>query len=166
MTSAAIGIIFNSERDKILILQRRDVNVWVLPGGGVDPSETPEEATIREVFEETGLTVAIKRKVAEYTPVNKLTKSTHVFECTVISGNISTGPETRDINFFSIKNLPSNFFPLHKTWMLDALKNDPHVITRPLSEITYFTLLTYFCSHPISIVRLILSRMGFPINSK
>lgn len=27
---------------------------WVLPGGGIDPGESPEQAAVREVFEETG----------------------------------------------------------------------------------------------------------------
>lgn len=30
---------------------------WITPGGGVDPGETDLEATIREVEEETGLTI-------------------------------------------------------------------------------------------------------------
>lgn len=28
--------------------------LWVLPGGGIDPGEEPEEAIVREVWEETG----------------------------------------------------------------------------------------------------------------
>ena len=49
--------------DDVLLLGDSDPGVersgwWVLPGGGIDPGESDEEAAVREVFEETGLTVA------------------------------------------------------------------------------------------------------------
>ena len=34
---------------------------WTLPGGGVESNETPEQAVVREIKEETGLDVKVKR---------------------------------------------------------------------------------------------------------
>ncbi|HEY4387775.1 MAG TPA: NUDIX domain-containing protein, partial [Ktedonobacteraceae bacterium] len=40
---------------KVLLALRRDIAWWNLPGGGMEPGETVEEAMCREVREETGL---------------------------------------------------------------------------------------------------------------
>ena len=37
---------------------------WALPGGGIDPGESPSQAVLREVFEETGQHVRIVRVLA------------------------------------------------------------------------------------------------------
>lgn len=49
--------------DRILLArhQRGAAHYWVLPGGGVEPGESPEEAAVREVWEETGLRVRLLR---------------------------------------------------------------------------------------------------------
>ena len=55
--------------NKILLIKRRTapfIGYWALPGGRVDPGETVEQTVVREVKEETGLDVAIVRKIGEY----------------------------------------------------------------------------------------------------
>lgn len=41
--------------DKILLEKRRDCDLWGLVGGGVKNYETPEQAIVREVYEELGI---------------------------------------------------------------------------------------------------------------
>ena len=45
------------KNNKVLLIHRRKQGreYWVFPGGGIEKGETPEEAIIREVKEETGL---------------------------------------------------------------------------------------------------------------
>lgn len=165
MKNAVIGIIFNDNRNKVLALRRRDVDIWVFPGGGVELNELPEQAIIREVLEETGLHVKVSRKIGEYTPLNRLARLTHVFECHPIDGELSTGSETREIGYYSVNKLPQLFFPVHEDWLKDALLNAPSVIHKPITRITYTECLKYLLQHPIMLSRFVLSRMGFPINS-
>jgi 8-oxo-dGTP diphosphatase len=46
---------------RLLLGQRADNGRWTLPGGAVDPGEQPAEAVVREVYEETGVHVAVER---------------------------------------------------------------------------------------------------------
>jgi len=159
MKKAAIGIIVTND-NKVLLIKRRDVPIWVIPGGGIEDGETPADAVTREVYEETGLTVEIVRKVAEYHPINKLSSLTHVFECRSIQGQPTVGPETGDIEFFSIDNFPNNLFPLHRDWINDAFQKFPYVIKRPLTKANYLQGSWYFIKHPIIGLRYILARLN------
>jgi len=42
-------------RDQVLLVKSRFKHKWSLPGGSIEPGETPWEAAVREVGEETGL---------------------------------------------------------------------------------------------------------------
>lgn len=159
------GVIFNEDRSQVLLIKRRDIPIWVLPGGGVESEETPENAILREVFEETGLTVKINRQVAFYTPINKLAHDTYLFECCALSGELSTGAETQEVNFFPLDQLPTPFFFLHQQWIEDARIPSSIIINRPLTQVTYFNFFKYFLFHPIQVLRLVLSRCGIPFNT-
>lgn len=163
---SVLGIAFSNERQKVLILKRRDVPMWVLPGGGVDQGETPDEAVLREIFEETGFKTKVKKKAAEYSPINNLTRTTHVYECEIVEGEMTTGAETKEVKFCSFEELPENFFVLHRVWLQDALLNQAETIRRPITEVTYWKLFCYFLQHPAQVLRLLLSRIGMPFNDK
>ena len=52
---ACRGIII--EDDRILLSYARRLDVWMLPGGGLEDGESAEDCCVREVSEETGITI-------------------------------------------------------------------------------------------------------------
>ena len=164
LKQAVSGIIFCSEKKKVLLIKRRDIPVWVLPGGGVEAQESPEEAVVREVYEETGLSVQIVRKVAEYFPVNKLSQFTHLFECSVVQGNLQTGMETKEIIFFLSSKLPL-LPPPYLSWNQDALSHQELVIKKKIEGVSYLILCKFLCLHPILVTRYLLTKIGIHINT-
>jgi ADP-ribose pyrophosphatase YjhB (NUDIX family) len=53
------AVLYDATRTKILLIQRGDNHKWALPGGGMEAGESVAEGCVREVFEETGLTVRV-----------------------------------------------------------------------------------------------------------
>jgi 8-oxo-dGTP pyrophosphatase MutT (NUDIX family) len=51
------ALVFDGER-RLLLARNANADLWVAPGGAVDPDESPADAVVREVWEETGLHVA------------------------------------------------------------------------------------------------------------
>jgi len=162
---AVYGIVFTNDRSEVLLVKRRDIPVWVLPGGGLDPNETPEEGACREVLEETGYRVAAIRKVAEYLPVNKMTQFSHMFECRILSGSAQTGSESMNVAFFPLNRLPV-LPPPYAGWIKDAAANLPYMIRKKIEGVSYFVLLKLMLQHPILVGRYLLTKIGLHINTR
>ena len=57
----AAGVLFRDEADRILLVKPTYKDGWDIPGGYVEPGESPKQAAVREVEEELGLTQPIGR---------------------------------------------------------------------------------------------------------
>jgi len=58
------GVISDGRGHVLVTVQKHAPEVPEFPGGGIDPGETPEQALIREIREETGLTAPAPLAVA------------------------------------------------------------------------------------------------------
>ncbi len=108
------AIIFDSTRRQVLLLQRADNGWWCLPGGMMDSGESVTEACIREVREETGLQVRIKRLVGVYSDPHRITEYDDghryqfvsiVLEVEPTAGEINLSAESTAYRYFSVDEL-------------------------------------------------------------
>lgn len=165
--SVAIAIFSDDKKNEILLIKRRDVPVWVLPGGAVEKGEPPPQAAIRETQEETGFSVKIEQAIGEYLPINRLGRHTFLFTCKILDGKKCLTDETQDIAFFPLNKLPKAIPPPYLDWIKDAKEAIPgRYLTKKLTELSYRKTLQLIFFHPILSFRFFLSRLGFPLNSK
>ena len=99
--------------------KKDDVNAgkWIGVGGKIEPGETPKEALLREVKEETGLTLKTYRfrGVVEFRSDKALPESMHLFTATTWDGTL-TACDEGELRW--IKKCELHHYPL---WEGDAL---------------------------------------------
>ena len=116
---------------RILLIKRKTPvfkGYWALPGGRMDEGETPEEAVVREIKEETGLTVKIVEKIGEYDERGTqggIEYDYHAtcFHVSPLKGEIK--PQQEEIEtakLFNSKSLPKNLGFRHADMLKDFFK--------------------------------------------
>jgi ADP-ribose pyrophosphatase YjhB (NUDIX family) len=109
-------------RGRVLLARRRDIGLWNLPGGGVEPGETVDEGLLREVREEVRAQVEIVRLVGVYSKPQK-NEVVHTFLCRLLPGQedaLGTSDEVSEIGWFAPDALPADLLPKHRQRVLDA----------------------------------------------
>ncbi len=61
MTRDFTVAVFVVHGDKVLLHFHEKLNRWLPPGGHIEPNELPDEAAVREVMEETGVSCTLLR---------------------------------------------------------------------------------------------------------
>jgi 8-oxo-dGTP pyrophosphatase MutT (NUDIX family) len=164
MKQAVACILFNEARNQVLLIERRDIPVWVLPGGGIETGEKPEEAALREMLEESGYKVKILRKVAEYQSVNRFTQPTHFFECAIVSGVARPSAESKQVRFFPLNALPKRLPPFYLGWIEDARLAHPGILFKKVEGVSYWVFIKLLLTHPLLVSRFLLTKIGIHIN--
>lgn len=107
-----IGVfgIVTDERDRVLLCHRRDFDLWNLPGGGVEAGESPWDALVREIEEETGLEAAPVHLSGVYSKPDSH-EIVFSFFCRVTGGAIRLTDEADRIEYFPLDRIPKNTVP-------------------------------------------------------
>lgn len=64
----AAGYVFH--KDKLLLIHHTKLDMWLPVGGHIEPNETPDDAVLREIREETGLIARIIDSLPSNVPLN------------------------------------------------------------------------------------------------
>jgi ADP-ribose pyrophosphatase YjhB (NUDIX family) len=62
----SVSIALRDAQGRVLVVRHSEGDVWLLPGGAIEPTEVPADAAVREMFEETGLLVRLTRLVGVF----------------------------------------------------------------------------------------------------
>jgi len=109
-----VGAIVFSGKTVLMIQRSRSPSAgnWSIPGGALELGETLEEACMREVLEETSLTVKI---VSRYTVLDRITRDDwnrvqyHYvlidFVCRPVGGTLQAGSDAAEARWVPLKDL-------------------------------------------------------------
>jgi 8-oxo-dGTP diphosphatase len=125
-TIGAFGIIFDKQK-RVLLVHRRDYDLWNLPGGALEDFESSVNAVRREVKEETGLNIEVDKLIGVYSKENT-NDMVFSFLCKIIDGKITLNDEADKIEYFELDKLPANTVPKQVERIKDALLNSNEVI--------------------------------------
>jgi ADP-ribose pyrophosphatase YjhB (NUDIX family) len=107
----AIGAVVGNDKGQILLIQRADSGIWLYPTGWADVGYSASEVAVKEVKEETGIDVEVRRLIGVFDGLRLNFTSTPlyslVFHCHAIGGELRPHPlETLDAGWFDPDDLP------------------------------------------------------------
>ena len=104
--------------------------------GGAKPAEDEadaargEAALRREILEETGLEVAVERRVGDYVRSGFAPHTARVYLCRPVRGELRPSSETPLVRWFPLDAVPDTLFPWYRAPLADALAELPEPVTR------------------------------------
>ncbi|KAB8127374.1 NUDIX domain-containing protein [Gracilibacillus oryzae] len=117
----SVAAIIRNGDHEILFQYSGEGEYWSLPAGAIEPGEAPAEALIREVWEETGLTVKPNKLLGvfggkdfrfTYPNGDQVEYNVFVFQCTIVKGELCpVDGESVDLRFFKEDSKPKIALP-------------------------------------------------------
>lgn len=117
----AAGVVVMDADGRLLLGRRGEDGTWGLPGGGLEPGETWEQAARREFREEVGVNVSLTGVLGIYSdPETQLLRNASgddvqcvgvVFRGETVERPVADGEELVELGWFGHDDLPEALFP-------------------------------------------------------
>ena len=123
------AVVVNPQKEVLLVLRAHEpkAGMWALPSGFVELDETIEDAALRELKEETGITGEVLRLLDTRSHFSDFYGDLIwiSFEVIWLSGEINAGDDASDARFFPIFDLPELAFSTNQDAINRYLDHHP-----------------------------------------
>jgi len=140
MLPSVAGVVRN-DAGQVLFARRSDTGQWSVPGGVVDPGEQPAEAVVREVFEETGVHIAVDAVAGvachpvRYPNGDRCDYLSVWFRCRALGGVAAVNDdESLEVGWFAPDALPPQLNDWVRLRVETALRDAPDAWFAPVGE--------------------------------
>lgn len=125
-----------NKKGEVLLTQRQDLQTWAFPGGGMEKGESLQEAVKREIEEETGIKIEVKRLAAVYIIDHFLWRSINFFFLTIKArGRLKKQKgETLDLRWVKKQDLRKFLSERRYQRFLDAFSSNKEIKVQVSSQ--------------------------------
>ena len=106
---AVAALVFDEQKRILLFKHTYRKLAWGIPVGGLEHREQPEQGVIREVFEESGMTIKVERLL-----LADSSKYDHhislVYLCSHVAGEFHESYEVSEMKYYFVDDLPPMLF--------------------------------------------------------
>jgi 8-oxo-dGTP diphosphatase len=124
---SAAALVRNNKGEVLLVKRGVEPGLgkWALPSGFIEIEETPEEACLRELNEETGLEGEILRLVGVYSQASQVYKKVLIIGYEVKArGRLLPGSDSLDAKYYPLEDIPEIAFSSHRQIICDGLNKE------------------------------------------
>ncbi len=133
MTLGVRAVVYDRDRNAVMLIRHTYVSGWHLPGGGVEPGETMAASLLRELSEEANIE-ALQPPALRSIHFNRSSSRRDHVALYLVEAFRSTGPKRADreiaaAEFFPLDALPRGTTPATRRRLAEVLGSEP-----PLAE--------------------------------
>jgi len=107
---ASVAAMVFDEQGRVLLFKHTYRKFeWGIPAGGLEYNEQPENAIVREFYEETGMQIKVEKLLlAESSKEDR--NISLIFLCKIVSGTFKESHEISEMKYFEVNDLPQMLF--------------------------------------------------------